>query len=307
MVARDHGELTQMLPRLRHDFETSKRLVARARERAARLSDEAVALRRLLESRARHPRPALTPAAEVWHAAAREIVRAARERDRELGIVGHELRQPLAAALAADRLLAVTERPDEAARARSVLSRQLLQLSELIESLLEYSRFSANQPLPDNAVVDIHEIVRDALESIEAVAAERRQQVRGPCPGRSAVMGDRTRLRQVVSNLLQNAVRYTPEGGQIQVCVTTRDGSVEVEVRDTGAGIPADQLDAIFDPFVRLSSAGPGLGVGLALVRRIVELHGGSVRAASAGPGRGSVFTIVLPRASDPRGAVDGA
>jgi len=307
MAARNHGELAQALPRLRHDFEASRHLVTRAMDRAARLSENAAAIRRLLATRARHPRPRLTPAAEVWHAAAHEMLRVAHERDRELGIVAHELRQPLAAALAAERLLAVDDRPNETARARAVLTRQLLQLSELVDSLLDYSRLTTQPPRVRETPVDMIEIVCGAIESVEAVAAERRLRIHGPRGGeRALVLGDRSRLRQALLNLLQNAVRYTPPGGRIDVSVRAGDANVVAEVRDTGQGIATEHLDAIFDPFVRLSAAGPGLGVGLALVRRIVEMHGGAVQAASAGEGYGSAFTIVLPRAGA-QGGGDGA
>jgi len=300
MARSDHAELARVLPRLRHDFETSRRLVARAVDRATRLADEAVATRRLLESRTQGSRGNLAPNAEIWNAAARELVRASRERDRELGVVAHELRQSLSAALAADRLLAVTSKAETVDRARAVLSRQLEHLSALVESLLDYSRLSLYGSVIQRRPVDLREIVTGAIETAGAVAAERAQHLTFREEGRLApVEGDPLRLRQAVSNLLQNAVRYTPEGGRIDVVLADGGPHALVSVHDSGEGIPAERLEAIFDPFVRLSGVGPGLGIGLALVRRIVELHGGTVTAASEGAGRGSVFTISLPRTAE--------
>lgn len=298
MPARNPSDLSRMLPQLRRDCETSRTLARRAVERATRFADQAVATRQLLETRAHQPRDHTAPNSEIWEAAARELVRVSRERDRELGVVAHELRQSLGAALAADRLIAVSTSSEMQERARGVLSRQLVHLSNLIDNLLDYSRLSVNAVRFQGGTVDVVDIVQDAIESVATAAADRRQDIRlAHDGGPTKIVGDPVRLRQAALNLLQNAVRYTPEEGRIDVSLSSTDSRVMLQVRDTGEGIAADRLESIFDPFVRVSAAGPGLGIGLALVRRIVELHGGTIGAASAGPGRGSVFTVSLPQA----------
>jgi signal transduction histidine kinase len=297
-MPRDIRKLARVLPQLRRDFETSRRLVTRAVERAARLADEAVATRRLIETRPQQRSDGHDIHVEVCNATAHELLRVSRERDRELGIVAHELRQSLAAALTADQLIAVSSNSETIARARGVLSRQLLHLSELVDTLLDYSRLSLQTASVATGSVDVVEVAGAAIEAVAPSAAERHQDMRLlHLGGKRIVRGDQSRLRQALVNLLQNAVRYTPESGRIDVAIHQRDGIVRVEVRDTGEGIDPERLKAIFDPFVRLSATGPGLGIGLTLVRRIVELHGGSISAASDGRGRGSVFTLSLPAA----------
>jgi signal transduction histidine kinase len=303
MPLRDYSELARALPRLRHDLEASRRLAARAVARAKDLTNHAVATRQVLESRLRAPRASSTPSEEIWNAAARELVRASRERDRELGIVAHELRQTLSAALAADRLLAVSTDSQAVDRAHVVLSRQLLHLSELIDSLLEYSQLSLNVASLKQRQVELVQVVSGAVETVSALAAERDHRIEVHYAERPLVVcGDAVRLRQALINLLQNAVRYTPNGGRIDVTVSRRDTQACIEVRDTGEGIDRDGLEAIFGSFVRMSAEGSGLGIGLALVKRIVELHGGTVRATSDGRDRGSTFTVSLPMGKDSDG-----
>src|SRR4051812_16036203 len=290
------ADLERMMPRLRQDVEASRRLAERAIERASRLADEAMATRRFLENRTRDAEALTTRDTQIWTAAAHEVERASRERDRQLGVVAHELRQPLAAAIAAERLLAVHPSGEARERARGVLSRQLEHLSSLTESLLLYSRLAIYSAPAGHAPVDLVAVAASAVEAVAPAASARQQDLRfEPAVAQASVAGDRTRLRQALLNLLHNAVRYTPPGGLIGVRIYCREDRVHVDVHDTGGGIAADRLDAVFDPFVRLSSGGSGLGIGLTLVRKIVELHGGTVTASSDGEGRGSVFTIALP------------
>lgn len=308
MPATTREDLERALPRLRHDVEAARRLAERAVERAGQLAERAQATRRVLEDRARTAPQGFTPGEQVWHAAAREVVRASRERERDMGVVAHELRQPLAAALAAERLLALHHDAEAREHARAVLARQLTHLSELIESLLDYSRLGVyNAPLARDPV-DLVAVAIEAIEAVEPAAADRRLEIRWlPAIDRAVVAGDPTRLRQAMVNLLQNAVRYTPPHGSIVLSVDRIHDRVIVQVRDTGEGIAPDRIEAAFNPFVRLSSAGPGLGIGLPLVRRIMELHGGTATGASEGEGRGSVFTLSLPAAPDPHGgSADG-
>ena len=282
------------MPRLREDCERSRALASRAIERARRITAEALTTRRLLEARMQQPRDAASLDAQIWNAAARELVRLTRERDRELGTLAHELRQPLAAALAAERLLAVGG-PNTAERARGVLTRQLTHLAQLVDNLLDYSRLAMPAAGGAHARVDLREIVGSAVETVEPTAVER-SQLLSFAPGEPvSVLGDATRLRQAIVNLVQNAARYTGPHGRIDVVVERRGADAIVKVRDTGEGIPPDRLEHIFEPFVRLSGTGPGLGIGLPLVRRVAELHGGGISASSDGEGHGSVFTFRLP------------
>lgn len=170
-------------------------------------------------------------------------------------------------------------------------------LSEMIDALLDYSHLSVHFRPSQRRIVDMKDIVAGAITIVETSATARRQQLHADASTESAaVKGDPARLRQAVSNLLQNAIRYTPEEGQISVSVCAADGTVRVSVRDSGEGIARDRLPAIFEPFEGGASAAR-LGIGLALVRRIAEMHGGSVTADSEGSGRGSLFTLLLPRA----------
>ena len=153
-----------------------------------------------------------------------------------------------------------------------------------------------------------HDAFRDALakaaDSVSPMARARDQKLTVSFPPRPLVIdADPVRLEQILGNLLSNAIKYTPAGGEVELSANERDGQLEVRVRDTGIGIPAEALQSLFQPFVQVPGAKDystgGLGIGLALVRGFVELHGGSVRAESAGPGKGSTFIVLLPGASE--------
>jgi signal transduction histidine kinase len=292
----NRSALHAAMPRLRANFEHSRALVVRARERASRTAAHAQAMRMLLESYSERPSHAAVADREIWEAAAETVVRAATERDRALGMLAHELRQPLAAALAAHRLLAMHPATPIAERAAGVLDRQLLHLSKLVDSLLDFSRLTLGTVALEHKEVDLRDVIGRAVEACDAAAMSRAHRIAvSIAPARIPVCGDATRLFQVFSNLLDNAVRYTPAAGAIAIAAEIVAGAVHVAVTDSGAGIAADLQPRIFDPFTRGSRDGLGLGVGLALARTIVELHGGSIDVASDGPGEGSAFTVVLP------------
>lgn len=169
-------------------------------------------------------------------------------------------------------------------------------LSELTGALLDYSRLSIHFRPSEARIVDINDIVSHTVTTLETRAAQRHQQLSAHAAiGRVFVSGDPARLRQAVANLVENALRYTPEEGTISVSVGAAERDVSIEVRDSGEGIAPDKLPSIFEPFRARASSGR-LGIGLALVRRIAEMHGGAVTAASAGRGTGSLFTLCLPR-----------
>jgi signal transduction histidine kinase len=292
----ERSELERTLPRLRAKFETSRALVEGARARAANATQHAQAMRQLLESRRTVPPQSVAPERHVWDAAAAEVLRATTERDRALGVLAHELRQPLAAAMAAHRLLALNPGAQMAEHARAVVDRQLGHLSNLVERLLDFSRLSLRSLTLERKEVDLRDVVSRAVESENASNSERTHPVILTMPATPLVVcGDATRLLQVFSNLLHNSIRYTDKAGRITLTAAGDGDAARVTVQDDGAGIPAELQPVIFEPFLRGSRDGEGLGIGLALVRRIVELHEGSVYVVSDGVGRGSAFTVTLP------------
>jgi signal transduction histidine kinase len=213
-----------------------------------------------------------------------------------LARVAHEMRQPLAAATSALQLL--QECPDDLVRerARVVLDRQFQRLNRFIDDLLDASRRRSGTTILHIDRVDVRGLVEELVQALGPQATAKRQRLETRLPSEPAwIDGDATRLQEVVSNLLANAVSYTGEGGLVSVTVIRGAGEVVVAVRDTGCGIPADQLPRLFEMFSRGRGAPNHAGLGLAIARDLVELHGGSIRAASRGPGRGSKFVVRLP------------
>ncbi|HEY7498847.1 MAG TPA: HAMP domain-containing sensor histidine kinase [Vicinamibacterales bacterium] len=226
-----------------------------------------------------------------------ESERASREKERFIAVVSHELRQPLNAILGAFTLLDEAIIPAVQERARRVMDRQLRQMVRLLDDLLDMSRLSVRTLKLDVARQDLQPILEASLETIAARVAERRLRLDvGWTPEPLFVEADACRLQQVFGNLLSNAVRYTPEGGSIVVSLARENGSAAVCVTDTGVGIEKREMENIFEPFARGGSRSPeGFGIGLALVKGLVELHGGTVTVASGGRDKGSAFTVFLP------------
>ncbi len=220
--------------------------------------------------------------------------------DEFLATLAHELRQPLAAALAAIEIQKHSPQRDRQERARQVIEQQVRYIARLVGDLSEVSRISRGTIELRRERIDIRAVVREAVLMTESLFERRRHQV--VCAlGRDPawVYGDAVRLKQVFSNLLKNAATYTAPGGRIGVTIDDDGTHVRLRFRDNGAGIAADALQRIFEIFQRASARpdGQSSGIGLAVVRRLVELHGGTVSAASDGLGRGSEFTVLLPRA----------
>jgi PAS domain S-box-containing protein len=242
---------------------------------------------------------------------AQDELRAADRRKTEfLGVLSHELRNPLApirnSIYLLERLPAAS---DEAARARGVIRRQTEHLTRLVDDLLDVTRIAHGKIALQRARVDLREIVRRTTDDLSSVFAAAGVGLRVERLARPAwVDADATRLGQVVGNLLHNAVKFTPAGGEVRVRLTAGDGRAELTVRDTGAGIDAATLDRMFEPFAQadrtLARTQGGLGLGLALVKGLVELHGGTVEARSDGLGRGAELSVRLPLASAPVEAV---
>ena len=227
---------------------------------------------------------------------------ALQQRDAFLAILGHELRNPLGAIANAVEL--AQRRNPSAPEEISVIRRQVRVLSRLVNDLLDVSRVTSGKVSLLNERVDIVELVERLVG--EAGAEARRERIHLSLtsdPGPLYVLGDQVRLEQVFNNLIGNSLKYTPARGRIEVVVVHAGADVRVHVRDSGVGIPADALPSIFDLFtqadVTIDRARGGMGIGLTLVRSLVQLHGGTVRATSAGPGHGSEFTVTLSLAPD--------
>jgi signal transduction histidine kinase len=222
-------------------------------------------------------------------------------KDEFLAMLGHELRNPLSAISSASSLIGLPGAGQESvARARTIIQRQSQHLSRIVDDLLDLSRAMSGKILLARQPLDLSNLVASCMETFRATGRTAGYGISVELePG--WVDGDPTRLEQIVSNLLDNALKYTPSGGNIAISLGRADGQVVFTVRDTGVGIPAELLPHVFDVFVQgaisIDRSQGGLGIGLSLVRRLVELHGGNVACTSAGAGLGSCFEIRLPQA----------
>jgi CheY-like chemotaxis protein len=181
-----------------------------------------------------------------------------------------------------------------------MMERQLTHLVRLIDDLLDISRISLGRLELKRTRITLKSVIDTAIEGSTPFFEANKQVLNTDMPSEPiTLMGDLTRLSQIISNLLNNAAKYTPAGGVISVRASTEPGKVTISVSDNGAGIPQEMLESIFDMFGQvnqtLDRAQGGLGIGLALVRKLVELHDGTVKAESAGPGKGSTFRVTLP------------
>lgn len=223
---------------------------------------------------------------------------AARAKDEFLAAVAHELRQPLSASLGALAMMKIRQDGESGERARGVLERQLTHMTRLIDDLLDTSNVTRGTVTLDRQRLDLRDAVRRACDALQT-AMDARQHTLAVVVPDSAVMveGDPLRVQQILSNLLANAVKYTPPGGAIRIALSADDHHARVAVRDNGVGIPKDAQARIFDLFTRATTDGGGFGIGLAVVSRLVEAHGGSIAVASEGVGHGTEFIVTLPRA----------
>jgi signal transduction histidine kinase len=224
-----------------------------------------------------------------------------RRKDEFIATLGHELRNPLSILTTASLIFKMDSATSaDMKRAADIIGRQVQQITRLISDLLDIERIDNNKLQLDRQSLDLRDIVTNSLESRRVVAERRKQSLTIHVPPDPVVVdADAVRLAQVVSNLVDNAVKYTPETGHIHVAVAAEGGEAVIVVQDDGAGIPSERFASIFEPFVQLSesrhAARGGMGLGLSLVRRLTELHGGTVDVTSGGPGRGSRFAVHLP------------
>jgi signal transduction histidine kinase/ActR/RegA family two-component response regulator len=232
---------------------------------------------------------------------ATERENADRRKDEFLATLAHELRNPLAPIRTGLQALA---RPggDGAAGTviRAIMERQLSQMVRLIDDLLDVSRISSGKVVLQRACVDLRAIAELAIEASQPFIAAGQHDFRADLPdGPVWVDGDASRLSQVIINLLNNAAKYTAEGGQVRLSLSSDHAGALVSVQDNGVGIPPEMLDEVFDMFTQvnrtLDRSQGGLGIGLSLVRRLTEMHGGEATADSKGLGHGSTFTVRLP------------
>jgi signal transduction histidine kinase len=259
---------------------------------------------------------------EALHAARRRAERSAREalesrrrleeadrrKNEFLAVLAHELRNPLAAITSATSLMRMNDvEEDILEECSDVIGRQTGQLSRMVDDLLDISRISRGKVELQTKPLQLSDVVDRAVESSLPMIEAHAHRLEVSLPHEPVrIEGDLIRLTQVVTNLLNNAAKYTPDGGCIAVSVSTDNNDAVVRVQDSGIGLPADLLPGIFNVFMQVEESRKrsegGLGIGLSLVRQLVEMHGGTVEAFSEGPGRGSEFVVrlrLLP--GDPR------
>lgn len=236
--------------------------------------------------------------------AQRSLRQADQRKDEFLATLAHELRNPLAPLRTGLQWLGAGP-PDDTEQYRAVtamMARQMNQLRRLIDDLLEVSRITTGKLVLQRELLDMRQVVAMAIEASQPLIDRGGHDVRVSLPDEALwVDGDLARLSQAVSNLLNNACKYTPDGGRIWLTLAARNDEAVLTVRDSGVGLPADMTARVFEMFAQvnrsLARAQGGLGIGLALVRSLVSMHGGRASAASPGPGQGSSFTIELPLA----------
>jgi signal transduction histidine kinase len=225
-------------------------------------------------------------------------------KDEFLATVSHEIRTPLSAVIGWARILESKQLPPkDAERAIAAIGRNATALAHMIDDLLDTSRILHGTIRLAFCPVDLAEVAREALDAVRPLAASKNVNLAfGDVSGCRTVNGDAERLQQVIWNLLANAIKFTPEGGRVDVLIDSAAEHVEVRIVDTGLGISPDLLPHVFERFRQGDNAttqrDSGLGLGLGIARYLVELHGGTVQAASPGVGQGATFTIRLPIAA---------
>jgi len=231
----------------------------------------------------------------------REVQEGDRRKNEFLAMLAHELRNPLAPIRSSIQILRMIGSTDPKVRwSQDVIERQVQQMARLVDDLLDVSRITRGKIALQTEPVDLASVVTHALETSRPLIEQRRHELSLTLPDREVqVAADPVRLAQVVANLLNNAAKYTMEGGHIWLSAARESSEAVIRVRDSGLGIPKDMLASIFDLFTQvdrsLDRSQGGLGIGLTLVRQLVEMHEGTVQAFSSGPNQGSEFVVRLP------------
>jgi signal transduction histidine kinase len=225
---------------------------------------------------------------------------AGKQKDEFLAVLAHELRNPLAPIRTGiDLLVRLQDGSPKAAKILSTMGRQLDHIVRLVDDLLDISRLSRGFIELKKDQVDLVEIVRSTLDTVRPLFERRDQVLSLATPASLLVKADPTRIAQILTNLLHNAAKFTPAGGRVSIELAAANGEALLNVVDSGAGISPEHIEHIFDMFTRISRPGmnvqPGLGIGLALARRLAQLHGGTLSAFSAGEGQGARFTLRIP------------
>jgi signal transduction histidine kinase len=226
---------------------------------------------------------------------ARQVEDMSRRKDVFIATLAHELRQPLTPIVMGVSLMRARGGDAANDKARDIVERQVDQLRRLVDDLIDSARIAQGKVQLTLQPLDVREPLNDALQVALVQVEAKRQRLQVSVPAHAlTINGDRERLQQVFANVLLNAAKYTDEGGDIDLSVTATDDTVRVAIRDSGRGIAADALPRVFDIFMQEDERS-GLGLGLPVVKRLVELHGGEITAHSDGTGRGSTFLISLP------------
>jgi len=235
------------------------------------------------------------------HAARTKAEEADRAKEQFLGLISHELRNPLSPILAWSRMLKLgTLEPEKQAAAIDAIERNAAAQAQLVEDLLDVSRIVSGKLRMDVRPTDLSKVIFAAVDTLRPSADAKQIRLQTVVdPRHGFVLGDPDRLQQVMWNLLSNAIKFTPKGGRVEVALERVNSHLEVSVSDTGQGIDQDALGHVFDRFWQgdqgIERRQRGLGLGLAIVRHLVESHGGEVQAYSDGPGRGALFRVKLP------------
>ncbi len=242
---------------------------------------------------------------------AEDALKAADHRkDEFLATLAHELRNPLAPIRNGLQIMRMTNDLETIGRAQIMMERQLQQMVRLVDDLLDVSRITTGKLVLRTERVSLQDVMTMAIDAVRPLIDAKRHTLSVDLPAINIELdADATRLSQIFSNILNNAVKYTEPGGSIRIAARLAAGAVEVRVTDTGIGIAADKMPAVFDMFTQFDASPErthgGLGVGLALARRLVQLHGGTITARSDGLGQGSEFTVRLPLATAPADAAN--
>ena len=250
-------------------------------------------------------------AEEALQQAEEQLREQGRRKDEFLAMLAHELRNPLAPIRNAVQILRLTGEGGRTGMACGIIERQIGQLVRLVDDLLDVSRISRGKIALQLEAIDLRDVARLALDTSQSLLSARGHAVQLSLPNEPVrVLGDPARLAQVLTNLLNNAAKYTDPGGRVELSVGHEGAEAIVAVGDNGRGLDAEAQQRVFEMFYqaerdRASSEG-GLGLGLSLVKSLLELHGGTVRAQSAGRGQGSVFTVRLPLALAPAASSPG-